>query len=147
MKKKAGNKKDNKATKVEFERRVRTVCELLLKGYSRSKIIQYITENSQRKVQERQIDNYIKSANEIIKKDFEESSEKGRITAVVFNRMQEIYELAEENEDIMNMRGVLKDLRDFLGLDNSGNIEGATNESNGTGTPNIEIVFKKFDNE
>lgn len=69
MKKQPGNKKENKSSKVVFEQRVFIVQEMLLSGLKRFEIIQNISKHEELKkwkVSERQIDNYIKSANNII---------------------------------------------------------------------------------
>jgi Holliday junction resolvase RusA-like endonuclease len=65
----AGNKKENKSSKVIYEKRVSIIVEMLLSGLKRFEIMQNIATHSelkQWKVCERQIDNYIKAASDII---------------------------------------------------------------------------------
>lgn len=116
-KKGAGNKKRNKSTKSEVDRRVQLVKEMLAKGMLRSQIIQHISKNSEIKVSDRQIDNYIKEATELLKIDFEESSNRERLISLVFRRTETIFHMAEDIEDLQTMRGALRDLRDMMGLD------------------------------
>jgi hypothetical protein len=65
----AGNKKENKSSKVIFEQRVSIIAEMLLSGLRRFEIMQNIATHEvfkTWKVSERQIDNYISSATKII---------------------------------------------------------------------------------
>ena len=67
-KKRKGNTNPNgKSTQYEYDQRVETVAQMIVKLWSRRKIIQYVAEKTEWLVSDRQVDAYIADAKELIK--------------------------------------------------------------------------------
>lgn len=65
--------KENKSTKIENERRVAIILDLLARGQTRRKILKYVEDKTDWSVKPRQVDEYIKKAHEETRAAFEQS--------------------------------------------------------------------------
>jgi hypothetical protein len=102
-----------KSDSSEFDKRVNTVYLLILQGFQRKQIIQYVSENFN--VGERQTDNYLEKAREIIKSniDNDTNSKKNEILNQFYDLYQKNYQLEEYRE----CRNVLVSIANILGVE------------------------------
>ena len=101
-----------KATKITAETRLETVFEMLVKGETRAKILQYASDWD---LTDRQIDEYISRANE----RFRETSHFDREAQIgeTIERYREQYRLATEREDHKGAATIQEKLARLLGLE------------------------------
>ena len=104
----------SKPTKAALKRRVSTVSELLLRGVSRGKICQYVTDNTDWNITERTVDRYIATATEAIEKsaDINLTFEVGR----AIERREYLYQKGLTTQDFKFALSVEKDRGDLIGL-------------------------------
>ena len=124
-------------TSQEKLNRILSVKEMLSNGFSRSKIIQSCSDLN---LTDRAIDNYIADAKEMIKSDFDSFSEKESMVALIWTRLEKIYEEADDLEDLQMKRNVLKDIRDLLGADSASKIDHTTKGEKLPSTPANIVV-------
>ena len=142
-------KKKTKSTSAEYNRRVEYVMELLkLKNYTRAEILQYVSKNTDWKVTSRQIDNYMADANARLIEDFKNSTQREKIITKIYNRLEDIYERADDMEDLNTMRGVLKDYREVFGIDAPKTTENKTEITQNTVQPiEVKVIEAKYTHE
>lgn len=103
----------HKSDSSEYEKRVNQIYLLILQGFQRKQIIQFVAENY--KVGERQTDEYLQKAREIIKLniDTDTSSKKNEI-------LTQLYDLYNKNyldEDYRECRNLLAQISNILGVE------------------------------
>ena len=109
-----------KATKAEIERRVTTLFKLMLKGYGRADMLQYVSENDAKNpetawnISERQLENYIARANERFK-EYSESQRSGMLDKAVM-RLEYVYMQCIKVQDYSKAIAALRELNLLLGL-------------------------------
>lgn len=109
-----------KATKYEIERRVTTIFKLMLKGFGRGDILQYIAENDEKNpaqawgVSDRQIENYIATANARFK-EYADAQRSGMLEKAVL-RLEFVYMQCIKVQDYSKAIAALRELNLLLGL-------------------------------
>lgn len=105
----------NRADDIEIQKRIFAIAKLILEGYvKRAFLLQKISEFDWG-VTERQIDNYIKSAKELISNQFDEndlSLEKD----IALNRLESIFTMNMKIQDYREARNTIMDKMKLLGL-------------------------------
>lgn len=98
----------------ESEKRTNIILGLLIDGYQRRDIIEYIREQTDWGIQRAQIDNYIRKANDELEElaKFERSKEFGR--AIV--RLSKLYKQNMELKENKDALEVLKEIHKLYGL-------------------------------
>lgn len=101
-----------KSDSSEMEKRVNTIYLMLLQGFQRKQIIQYCADNF--KIGERQTDDYLGKAREIIKSniDCDTSNKKNE----VLNQFYDLYQKNYSLEDYRECRNVLLSIAGILGV-------------------------------
>lgn len=104
---------ENKITNVERDKRVTTIYDLLVLGTSRAQIIQYAA-NKEWDVSSRQIDNYIKQANDCFTQEAQAHREielgKAR------RRLEDLYLKTMKLQDYQRALAVQRELNALFGL-------------------------------
>lgn len=99
----------------ELEKRVFEVAKMILGGYSkRAFILQHISNTTDWNVCDRQIDNYIKDAKELIKETNEDDIELEKSMAL--NRLEALYTMNLKIQDYNQCRSLIMDRAKLLGL-------------------------------
>ena len=124
-----------------MEKRVNTVYLMLLQGFQRKQIIQYCSE--QFKIGERQTDEYLGKAREIIKSniDCDTSNKKNE----VLNQFYDLYQKNYALEDYRECKSVLLAIASILGVEAPKKTDITSNGNTITTPPTI--VFLDTDNE
>lgn len=106
--------KETKADAAHVEMRVNKIFDLLLLGLSRAEMLQYVAEQTDWGIEERQVDNYIKAATTRLKKlsKFHRQTELGRGIA----RLHSLYMALMKVQDYKGALTVQKELNELLGL-------------------------------
>ena len=130
------NTEIKKSDSSEFDKRVNTVYLLILQGFQRKQIIQYVSENY--KVGERQTDNYLEKAREIIKSniDNDTSSKKNEI----LNQFYDLYQKNYQLEDYRECRNLLSNISNILGIEAPKKTDITTNGKEISNALKVEIV-------
>lgn len=130
-----------KSDSSEMEKRVNTVYLMLLQGFQRKQIIQYCSE--QFKIGERQTDEYLGKAREIIKSniDCDTSNKKNE----VLNQFYDLYQKNYALEDYRECKSVLLAIASILGVEAPKKTDITSNGNTITTPPTI--VFLDTDNE
>ena len=104
-----------KPTKAELESRITTIAGLLVRGVSRTAIVQYVTIKTNWGVKERAIDRYIQEATKTIKKgaanDIEFETGKAK------ERLEFLYQSNISSKDFKAALAVVKTRSELLGLE------------------------------
>jgi len=112
----------------EVDERIKIVAKTILDGYTNRKIlIQFITETYDWKVGERQIDNYIKSAKEILSVISENELEFEK--SVALNRLDALYTMNYKMHDFRECRNLIETRAKILGYSAPENIKIELNDS------------------
>ena len=108
-----GKKTRNKSDSSEIEKRVNTIYLMILQGFQRKQVIQYVAEKY--KVGERQADAYLEKAREIIKSniDTDSSNKKNEI----LNQYYDLYQKNYKIEDYRECRNILINISSVLGVE------------------------------
>ena len=108
-----GKKTRNKSDSSEIEKRVNTIYLMILQGFQRKQVIQYVAEKY--KVGERQADAYLEKAREIIKSniDTDSSNKKNEI----LNQYYDLYQKNYKIEDYRECRNILINISSLLGVE------------------------------
>lgn len=103
-----------KSTNAEIEARVNKIYDLLVNGANRSQILQYCTEKAKWEVNERQIDEYIKRANQRLIElgKTHRETELGRAVA----RLNSLYFMSMSLQNFNVCLGIQRELNKLLGL-------------------------------
>ena len=125
----------SKSTDAEVRLRVQTVAEMLIKAQSRQDIFRYNSENWG--VTQRQCENYIAKAWEIIKENSDREVESQIQLAI--NRYENLFKKSYKIQDYRECRQVQKDKVDLLGLAEAQKIDLTSKGEKITG---IEFVIK-----
>ena len=130
-----------KSDSSEMEKRVNTVYLMLLQGFQRKQIIQYCSE--QFKIGERQTDEYLGKAREIIKSniDCDTSNKKNE----VLNQFYDLYQKNYALEDYRECKSVLLAIASILGVEAPKKTDITSNGNTITTPPTI--VFLDTENE
>ena len=112
----------------EVDERIKIVAKTILDGYTNRKIlIQFITETYDWKVGERQLDNYIKSAKEILSVISENELEFEK--SVALNRLDALYTMNYKMHDFRECRNLIETRAKILGYSAPENIKIELNDS------------------
>lgn len=106
------DKEAKKSDSTELDSRVNTVYAMLLQGFQRKRIIQYVAEKHD--VGERQIDNYIAKARDIMSND-----NKVEIELKKSEILSQLYDLYGKNlkiDDFRECRNILNQIAEVLGV-------------------------------
>lgn len=104
---------ENKITNIERDRRVTIVYDLLVLGTSRAQILQYAT-NKEWNVRTRQIDNYIKQANDHFVK--ESQSHREAELGKARRRLEDLYQKTMKVQDYQRALAVQREINALFGL-------------------------------
>ena len=100
----------------ELENRIFEVTKMILSGYSkRAFLIQHISKTTNWNVCDRQVDNYIKGAKELIKESFSKEDldlEK----SMALNRLEGLYTMNLKIQDYNQCRALIMDRAKLLGI-------------------------------
>ena len=104
--------KEEKSTDFEKEQRIDLICEMLIKGLTRSQMIQYVSKKTDWNISDRQVDTYISEAKEKIRnsendKDFEIKKAK--------MRLEKLYQKNESIEDYKECRALIDTMAKLFG--------------------------------
>ncbi len=102
----------SKSSNITVIQRVRVVSKLLIAGNSREDIVQFIAGTWE--LCERQADNYIKKANELISKSVKKEVNHDYAKAII--RFEELYKLSLERKDYKTASTINKELASLQGL-------------------------------
>lgn len=135
----------NKSTNAEIELRISTISEMVVKGYTRDKIIRYAS--AEWKVSERTTDTYLKKAWDKIHKSTNYDL-KQEVT-LQRARFEDLYSKNYNIQDYRECRQVLDSLAKLLGVNKPDQHEIDTNNKHSFEvTPEIvDKVFKAYEDE
>jgi DNA-directed RNA polymerase subunit F len=105
--------KENKSSIAEYEKRVNKVYLMLINNNSRYEIIKHAKKEWD--VQERQVDNYIKEANDIIKETAKQSQEEWLEDTK--NKLRYLYKIAMQDGNIIECRRLIETANKVLGYE------------------------------
>lgn len=108
-----------KSDNVELNRRINIIAEMLLKGFSKEKIVRYSSENFN--VGERQTETYILKAKETIKQVADKNVEMN--IALALGRFNDLYEKSYKIQDYRECRQVQESINKLLGLNEPEKVE------------------------
>lgn len=133
--------KRHKSDSSEMEKRINQIYLLILQGFQRKQIIQFCSENY--KIGERQVDEYLLKAREIIKSniDTDTAGKKNEL----LNQYYDLYRKNYEEEDFKECRNILKDIGSIFGVEAMTKIDLTTNGK--TITPPQEVKITIVTNE
>lgn len=101
-----------KSTQSTVKQRVRDVLQRILEGSTRAEIVQYYSKKF--KVSERQVDNYIKAGNKLIKESVTKDSV--RDYALALARFEQLYNLNFNKNDFKTCVSINKEICQLQGL-------------------------------
>ncbi len=113
-----------KADSSEIEKRVNTVYLMLLQGFQRKSVIQYCAksiEDGGFGVGERQADEYLAKAREVIKSNISDDTSHKRNE--ILTQYYDLYQKNYKNEDYKECRAVLSEIKAVFGIDAAQKIE------------------------
>jgi hypothetical protein len=102
-----------KATDIEIEVRIKTVAEMIIKGYSKEKIVRYSAENW--KINLRQTETYIQRAHETFVQEAY-SKEIDLHLNIAINQLKDLYQKSYAIQDYAECRRILTDLSSMIGF-------------------------------
>ena len=103
-----------KSTNAELMQRVSLVYQMLLRGYTRSDIIQYVSKETNWNVSDRMIDTYMKKAREDLGDVTEE--EKQAALGSALKRLDMLYRKALKKDDLKTCLAVQREINDLFHL-------------------------------
>jgi hypothetical protein len=103
-----------KCGKAEKERRLNEIIDLIIKGYGRREILEYVSKNEWG-IKRASVDLLIAEANEYFKKHAKIDRDKE--VGTTLRRLHDLYQRAVDKGDLANARLILKDIRDMFGFD------------------------------
>lgn len=115
MPKKVNGIRPQDITSNERLKRISAVEELLIKGASRTIILDFCKEKF--KTRPVTSDLYIHEAKKLIKEHFEKHFDKDYFKANLFERLEDLYRQNMDIDDFRECRNIIKDFRDMLGFD------------------------------
>lgn len=101
-----------KKTDIEYQAVVNEVIELLLHNVSRKEILQYISEKE--KVSERQVENYLAEAYDVISLDFQQI--RSKLIRNQIKRLNDLYEKNSAIQDYRECRAIVGETSKLFGL-------------------------------
>jgi len=111
-----------RTTDFELNKRIQIVAKAILNGYTNRKfLLQYITETNDWNVSERTLDNYIKSAKEMLDGVLENDLEYEKTIAL--NRLDSLYFMNYKIHDFRECRNIIESRAKILGLNASDKID------------------------
>lgn len=133
----------NKSDSSEIEKRVNTIYLMILQGFQRKQVIQYVAEKY--KVGERQADAYLEKAREIIKSniDTDSSNKKNEI----LNQYYDLYQKNYKIEDYRECRNILINISSVLGVEAPKKTDITTNGKDVNTAPIIKFVDSDEDGD
>lgn len=125
-----------KSDSSEMEKRIHTIYLMLLQGFQRKQVIQYCADNF--KIGERQTDEYLGKAREIIKSNIncDTSNKKNE----VLNQFYDLYQKNYALEDYKECKSVLMAIAGILGVQAPTKTDITSNGSTISNTPIIQFI-------
>ena len=105
--------KEEKSTDFEKEQRIDLICEMLIKGLTRSQMLQYVSRKTNWNISDRQVDTYISEAKEKIKNS---DNDKGFEIQRAKMRLEKLYQKNESIEDYKECRALIDTMAKLFGL-------------------------------
>ncbi len=135
--------KRHKSDSSEMEKRINQIYLLILQGFQRKQIIQFCSENY--KIGERQVDEYLLKAREIIKSniDTDTAGKKNEL----LNQYYDLYRKNYEEEDFKECRNILKDIGSIFGVEAMTKIDLTTNGKTITQPQEVKITIVTNEDE
>lgn len=107
--------KQNKCTNGEMNERINKVYQLIIDGFNRRDICRYVSKNTDWDIGNRQVDEYIKKANDIIIEHATETRDE--FYKKCQNRFLDLYKKAMSMKDIGECRRILETWNKVLGYE------------------------------
>jgi hypothetical protein len=114
-----GNDVREKANNMEADQRREVIFEMMLKGYRKSQIVRFCSENY--KIGERQVEKYITQVND----DFAERSEKRKEVLIgqAIARYNDLYQKSYQIQDYRECRAVQESINKMFGINEPDKID------------------------
>ena len=112
--------KEEKSNSFEKEKRIDLICEMIIKGLTRSQMIQYVSKKTDWNVSDRQVDTYISEAKEKIKNS---ENDKGFEIKKAKMRLEKLYQKNESVEDYKECRAIIESMAKLFGWNESEKVE------------------------
>lgn len=127
-----------RSTEIETNQRVTEMAKAILSGYSnRRNLFQYVSENFDWNVSERQLDNYLKAAREIINEIA--SNDLDLEKNIALNRLDALYTMNYKIHDFRECRNVIESRAKMLGLNAAEKIDHTTKGDKLPQTPIVNV--------
>ena len=112
--------KEEKSNSYEKEKRIDLICEMLIKGLTRSQMLQYVSKKTDWNLSDRQVDTYISEAKEKIK-----NSENDKVFEIkkAKMRLEKLYQKNESIEDYKECRALIESMAKLFGWNESEKVE------------------------
>ena len=130
-----------KRTNQEIDQIINELVELITNGYSRQQIIQYCSDTHE--VGERQTDNYLSRAYDVI--STESQKLRTKLVKQSFKRYNELYYKNSAIQDYRECRAVQESITKLFGLNAPMHIDHSNQD--GTLRPTITVLSEKGKNE
>lgn len=109
------DKKKGRVDGIEIEKRIFSIYQILLQGYTKRRfILQYVSEKTDWNLDERQIDNYIKKAKELILEKFEDDIDFEKRLSL--QRFEQLYTMNYKIQDYKECRSIIEARCKLLGI-------------------------------
>ena len=109
------DKKKGRVDGIEIEKRIFSIYQILLQGYTKRRfILQYVSEKTDWDVDDRQIDNYIKKAKELILEKFEDDIDFEK--SLSLQRFEQLYTMNYKIQDYKECRSIIEARCKLLGI-------------------------------
>ena len=118
--------KEEKSNSFEKEKRIDLICEMIIKGLTRSQMIQYVSKKTDWNLSDRQVDTYISEAKEKIKNS---ENDKGFEIKKAKMRLEKLYQKNESVEDYKECRAIIESMAKLFGWSEPKKIEVDQNTS------------------
>ena len=112
--------KEEKSNSFEKEKRIDLICEMIIKGLTRSQMIQYVSKKTDWNLSDRQVDTYISEAKEKIKNS---ENDKGFEIKKAKMRLEKLYQKNESIEDYKECRALIESMAKLFGWNESEKVE------------------------
>jgi hypothetical protein len=109
------DKKKGRVDGIEIEKRIFSIYQILLQGYTKRRfILQYVSEKTDWNIDDRQIDNYIKKAKELILEKFEDDIDFEK--SLSLQRFEQLYTMNYKIQDYKECRSIIEARCKLLGI-------------------------------
>lgn len=107
-------KKVRKSDSTEYDNRIFTIIQLLMRGLQRKEVIQYIADKTDWNIQERMVDKYLRVARDEIKAQSE--TDKAYYLGESLLRLRNLYFKLYNLQDFKGALQVQKEINDLMGI-------------------------------